>query len=63
MTAQELEDVYSALCYRLTAVGEANTPMVLARLALLMMHKIDDAAAIAALIDDASDGFVAPKTS
>jgi hypothetical protein len=62
MNAQDLEDVYDRLCQRLTAAGEANTPMVLARLALLMMNKLGDRPAIEALIDEASAGYAAGAT-
>ncbi len=57
MTAQELDDVYTKLGYALTEVGEDNTPMVLARLALLLMQKVGDAPAISLAIDAAVQGY------
>lgn len=57
MTEQELDEVYTKLCYGLTAVGEQQTPMVLARLALLLMKKVDDAAAVDRAIDEALEGI------
>jgi hypothetical protein len=56
MSEQEFDDVYTRLCYALTDVGEAHTPAVLARLVLLLMKQVDDAAAISAAIDSALEG-------
>ncbi len=53
MSDQELDDVYTRLCYALTEAGEAQTPAVLARLTLLLMKQVDDAAAIHRAIDSA----------
>jgi hypothetical protein len=57
MNAQELDDVYTKLGYALTDVGEEKTPMVLARLVLLLMQRVDDAGKISAAIDQAIEGF------
>ena len=57
MNPQELDDVYTKLGYALTEVGEEKTPMVLARLALLLMQRVGDAAAVSAAIDAAVEGF------
>ena len=57
MNAQELDDVYTKLGYALTEVGEEKTPMVLARLALLLMQRVGDAGAVSAAIDAAVEGF------
>lgn len=57
MNAQELDDAYTRLCYALTEAGEAKTPMVLARLALLLMQEVGDAARVTKAIDDAVAGF------
>lgn len=57
MTAQELDDVYTKLGYALTEVGEKDTPLVLARLVLLLMQKIGDAPAISLAIDAAVEGY------
>ncbi|MCJ0763679.1 DUF2783 domain-containing protein [Variovorax terrae] len=56
MSEQEFDDVYTRLCYALTDVGEARTPVVLARLVLLLMKQVDDAAAISEAIDSALEG-------
>jgi len=53
MSEQELDEVYTRLCYALTEVGEAQTPAVLARLTLLLMKQVDDAGAIHGAIDSA----------
>lgn len=46
MSEQELDEVYTRLCHGLTEAGEAHTPAILARLVLLLMKRVDDAAAI-----------------
>lgn len=53
MSDQELDDVYTRLCYALTDAGEAQTPAVLARLTLLLMKQVGDAAAVHRAIDSA----------
>jgi Protein of unknown function (DUF2783) len=60
LTEQQLDDVYTDLCYRLTEVGEAATPQAMARLILLLMHEVDDAARLQAAIDAALEGFARP---
>lgn len=57
MNAQELDDVYTKLGYALTEVGEEKTPMVLARLVLLLMQRVDDAGKVGEAIDAALEGF------
>lgn len=57
MNPQELDDVYTKLGYALTEVGEEKTPMVLARLVLLLMQRVGDAAAVSTAIDEAVEGF------
>lgn len=57
MNPQELDDVYTKLGYALTEVGEEKTPMVLARLVLLLMQRVGDAAAASTAIDQAVEGF------
>lgn len=54
MTEAELDTAYSALCRKMTDLGESNTPLLLARFALLAMAEIGDAASIARLIQDAA---------
>ena len=61
LTAQQLDDLYTDLCYRMTEAGEAATPEILARLALLLMHQVDDAGRIAGAIDAALADF--PKVT
>ncbi|MEV7013955.1 DUF2783 domain-containing protein [Streptosporangium sp. NPDC051022] len=53
LTAQELDEVYTRLCYGLSEAGEERTPAVLARLALLLMHEVGDAAVVSRAIDEA----------
>ncbi|MGD9944321.1 MAG: hypothetical protein AB7L76_18300 [Burkholderiaceae bacterium] len=61
MTEQELDELYTKLCYGLTEAGETRTPMVLARLALLLMKAVDDSAAVERAIGEALDGFTGPQ--
>jgi hypothetical protein len=57
MTPQELDEVYTKLGYALTEVGEEKTPMVLARLTLLLMRATGDAQVISRAIDEAVEGM------
>ncbi|WP_241290584.1 hypothetical protein [Burkholderia stabilis] len=57
MTNAERDTHYTALCRTMTRIGEADTPLFLARFALLSIEAIGDAATIARLIADASDGL------
>ena len=57
LDAQQLDDLYTDLCYRMTEAGEAATAEILARLALLLMHALDDAPRIAQAIDEALEGY------
>lgn len=57
MTRDEIEDLYNLLCNRLTDAGEENTNMVLARLTLLLMQNMTDAALAASLIEEAAQGY------
>jgi Protein of unknown function (DUF2783) len=43
LSDQELDEVYTQACYSMTEVGEAKTPLFLARLALLLMKEVGDA--------------------
>lgn len=56
----ELDEVYTELCYRMSEVGDAAIPDVLARLALLLMHEVGDPARIHRAIDAALEGL--PRT-
>ena len=53
MTDSDLDLVYTTLCKTLTTEGEAQTPLYLARLALLCMTELDDAQRALSLIDAA----------
>jgi hypothetical protein len=57
LSPQELDDLYTDLCYRMTEAGEAKTPEILARLALLLMNEVGDAARVRRAIDDALEGY------
>jgi len=53
MTDSDLDRVYTALCQTLTAEGEADAPLYLARLALLCITELDDAQQALSLIEAA----------
>jgi hypothetical protein len=53
LSDQELDDVYTRACYAMTELGEARQPLFLARLALLLMKEVGDAARIRAAIETA----------
>ncbi len=57
MTEQELDAVYTHLCQTMTRLGEAQSPLFLARLALLAFERMGDAASAQALIDAAGAGM------
>lgn len=50
LTDQELAEVYTETCQRMTEAGEARAPLFLARLALLLMKEVGDAARIRAAL-------------
>jgi hypothetical protein len=58
MNAAELDELYTKLCHALTAAGEAKTPMVLARLTLLLMESAASASVVDKAIDEAIDGML-----
>jgi hypothetical protein len=60
LAPQELDDLYTDLCYRMARAGEAVTPQILARLTLLLMHEVGDVARVRAAIVDATRDF--PET-
>ena len=60
LSPQELDDLYTELCYRMTDAGDAATPEILARLALLLMNEVGDAARVKRAIDAALEDF-APR--
>lgn len=53
LTDQELDEVYTEACHRMTEVGEAQTPLFLARLALLLMKEVGDVPRIRAALQAA----------
>lgn len=55
MTEPDRDVVYTHLCHTMTRLGEAQTPLFLARLALLAFERLGDAAAARQLIDAAAD--------
>jgi hypothetical protein len=59
MTDEQLDAVYTATCRALTAAGPGRGEIFLARLALLLMHEVDDTARIERAIaaaGEAADG-------
>ena len=62
LSALELDDLYTQLCYGMSDKGEAAEADILARLVLLLMHETGDAARVHAAIEKALAGFpdVAP---
>jgi hypothetical protein len=50
LTDQELDEVYTQTCTTMTEVGEAKTPLFLARLALLLMKEVGDASSVRSAI-------------
>jgi hypothetical protein len=57
VTDTELDTVYTHLCKTMTALGEANASLYLARLALLAFDTIADATVATRLIDAAADSI------
>lgn len=57
MTETQLDSVYTQLCNTMTELGEANSPLFLARFAMLAIDSIGDAQAVQRLIADARDGM------
>ncbi|MDP9647068.1 hypothetical protein PQQ65_18000 [Paraburkholderia strydomiana] len=65
MTDSDLERIYTTLCQNITAEGEAQAPLYLARLALLCMTELDDTQRALSLIEAArlpSPGAVTAAT-
>ena len=56
MTDSELDLVYTSLCNTLTAEGEAQAMLYLARLAMLAIVEVGDARCALGLIDAAKVG-------
>jgi hypothetical protein len=57
MTDEERDAVYTQLCQTLTDVGEAQAPLMLARLALLLTEQLGDAELVRQLIAEAAAGL------
>lgn len=57
MTDTELDTVYTHLCKTMTALGEANASLYLARLTLLAISTIADAGVATRLIDAAAESI------
>ncbi|WP_233868560.1 hypothetical protein [Paraburkholderia adhaesiva] len=60
MTDSELDTVYTRLCKTMTELGEPNTPLFLARFALLAIERIGNARTALSLIDAACEDLAAP---
>lgn len=57
MTDQQLDEVYTEACQAISAVGDEQASLFLGRLALLLMLKLDDPAAIREVIAQAKNGI------
>lgn len=55
MSDEELDETYTALCHTLTEAGETHTPLILARLSLLLMKQVADVPTIREAIASAAD--------
>jgi hypothetical protein len=55
MSDEELDETYTALCHTLTEAGESRTPLILARLSLLLMKQVADAQIVREAIASAAD--------
>ncbi len=60
LAPQDLDDLYTELCYRMARAGEAVTPQILARLTLLLIHEVGDPERIRLAIRAACKDF--PET-
>ena len=54
LSEAELDAVYTQFCHQMTALGEAQAPLFMARFALLAMRRIGDASAVQQLIAQAA---------
>jgi hypothetical protein len=57
ITDSERDTVYTELCHTMTRIGEVDSPLFLARFALLAIEAIGDASVATRLITEASDGL------
>lgn len=63
MTDSELDTVYTHLCKTMTDLGEANSPLFLARFAVLAIERIGNAQTCLGLIDAAGENASADAPS
>jgi hypothetical protein len=59
MNERELDAAYTLLARTLSDLGEAQAPLMLARLAVLALARAPDAAAAGQLVRDAAEGLQA----
>jgi len=57
MNEQQLDELYTQACHAMTAAGNAKTELFLARLALLLMHELEDPVRIRGAIEAAGEGL------
>ena len=63
LTDTELDAVYTQFCHQMTALGEAQAPLFMARFALLAMSRIGDAAAVQQLTAQAAQDLLATQAA
>ena len=63
MTDSDLDLVYTTLCKTLTAAGEAQAPLYLARLVMLCMTELDNPQRALSLIEAARLPVVPPTAA
>ena len=63
LTDTELDACYTQFCHQMTAVGEAQAPLFMARFALLAMSRIGDAAAVQQLTVQAAQDLLAAEAA
>ncbi len=61
MTDADLDLVYTRLCATMTALGEPQANLFLARFALLAIDRIGDRDSALQLVADAADGLPSPE--
>jgi hypothetical protein len=57
MNDADLDALYTRICHTMTALGQAQAPLYLARFALLALVRIGDRATGERLITDAAEGL------
>lgn len=63
LSEAELDAVYTQFCHQMTALGEAQAPLFMARFALLAMNRIGDAAAVQQLVVQAAKDMAPPQAA